>query len=136
MLTVAFAVDDAIRGLAKHLSGTSEWNTVLLQVNLKTETLQLAEAPRFVPAAELCSLLSSNEPRLMFYRYDYDHQARNDEPATVLYIYCCPGSSSIRSKMLYSCTVIPLMASVKQIDGMRIGKKVRRWRSSVEMIAS
>ena len=118
-------MEPAIRGLAAHLSGTSEWNTVLLSIDLETQVLHLHEAPRFIPAAELCSVLSSKEPRLVFYRYDYQRQTQPVSDATVLYIYCCPGSSSIRSKMIYSCTVIPLLAAVKKMEGMNVGKKVR-----------
>ena len=57
-------------------------------------------------------------------------RCRTARPATVLYVYCCPGQSPIRSKMLYSCNVLPLQHAVKQIEGMHVGKKVSISRSS------
>ncbi len=132
------AVEPAIRALGSNRSGTSEFNTVLLSVDLQTQVLQLHEAPRFTPAAELCSVLSGSEPRLLFYRYDY-HNTNNGTngggsggsgsgagggASTVLYVYCCPGKSSIRSKMIYSVCVMPLFAAVKRMEGMSIVKKV------------
>ncbi|KDN47545.1 hypothetical protein K437DRAFT_255823 [Tilletiaria anomala UBC 951] len=132
--TIDEDVELAIRGLTSHLLDTSEWNTVVLSIDTKAEVLQLDQAPRFVSATDLCSLLSSTEPRLLFYRYNYERRSSGGsgagsvpssaKPATVLYIYCCPSQSPIRSKMLYSCNVLPLLAAVRHIEGMHVGKKI------------
>ncbi|GAK65291.1 actin monomer binding protein [Moesziomyces antarcticus] len=116
-------VQEAIQGLASTASGTSEWNLVVLAIDLRSETVELESPPRFVPAADLPSALSSNDPRIAFYRLD-DVSMRTSGESVVAMLYCCPASSGVKARMIYSSNVLIILNHVKSFSGMRIVKKL------------
>lgn len=116
-------VQEAIQGLASTASGTSEWNLVVLAIDLRSEMVELESPPRFVPAADLPSALSSNDPRIAFYRLD-DVSMRTSGESVVAMLYCCPASSGVKARMIYSSNVLIILNHVKSFSGMRIVKKV------------
>ena len=116
-------VQEAIQGLASTASGTSEWNLVVLAIDLRSETVQLESPPRFVPPADLPSALSANDPRIAFYRLD-DVTLRTSDESVVAMLYCCPASSGVKARMVYSSNVLIILNHVKSFSGMRIVKKV------------
>lgn len=119
----ADGVQEAIQGLASTASGTSEWNLVVLSIDLRNESIELDVPPRFVPAADLISNLSENEPRIAFYRVD-DAGALSSKESVVAMLYCCPASSGVKARMVYSSNVLTILNHVKGFSGMRVVKKV------------
>ncbi|SNX85471.1 uncharacterized protein MEPE_04180 [Melanopsichium pennsylvanicum] len=116
-------VQEAIQGLASTASGTSEWNLVVLAIDLRSETVELESPPRFVPAADLRSALSANDPRIAFYRLDNVSMSTSDE-SVVAMLYCCPASSGVKARMIYSSNVLIILNHVKSFSGMRVVKKL------------
>lgn len=116
-------VQEAIQGLASTASGTSEWNLVVLAIDLRSETVELESPPRFVPPADLPSALSTNDPRIAFYRLDNVTMQASGE-SVVAMLYCCPASSGVKARMIYSSNVLIILNHVKSFSGMRIVKKV------------
>lgn len=123
------AVEEAIQGLASTASGTSEWNLVVISIDLKNEVLELESPPRFVPPADLPASLSEKEPRIAFYRLDDTSikaagSATDSGESVVAMLYCCPASSSVKARMLYSSNVLSVLNYVNTFSGMRVVKKV------------
>lgn len=116
-------VQEAIQGLASTASGTSEWNLVVLAIDLRSETVELESPPRFVPPADLPSALSANDPRIAFYRLDNVSMQTSGE-SVVAMLYCCPASSGVKARMIYSSNVLIILNHVKSFCGMRVVKKV------------
>ncbi|SPO27381.1 uncharacterized protein UTRI_10498 [Ustilago trichophora] len=116
-------VQEAIQGLASTASGTSEWNLVVLAIDLRSETVELESPPRFVPPADLPSTLSANDPRIAFYRLDNVSMQTSGE-SVVAMLYCCPASSGVKARMIYSSNVLIIMNHVKGFSGMRVVKKL------------
>ncbi|GAC94511.1 twinfilin [Pseudozyma hubeiensis SY62] len=114
---------EAIQGLASTASGTSEWNLVVLAIDLRSETVELESPPRFVPPADLPSALSANDPRIAFYRLDNVSMQTSGE-SVVAMLYCCPASSGVKARMVYSSNVLIIMNHVKGFSGMRVVKKL------------
>ncbi|KAJ9480294.1 Twinfilin [Pseudozyma hubeiensis] len=116
-------VQEAIQGLASTASGTSEWNLVVLAIDLRSESVELESPPRFVPPADLPSALSANDPRIAFYRLDNVSMQTSGE-SVVAMLYCCPASSGVKARMVYSSNVLIIMNHVKGFSGMRVVKKL------------
>ncbi|EST04788.1 Actin-binding, cofilin/tropomyosin type [Kalmanozyma brasiliensis GHG001] len=116
-------VQDAIKALASTASGTSEWNLVVLSIDLRSETVELESPPRFVPPADLPSALSANDPRIAFYRLDKASMQTSGE-SVVAMLYCCPASSGVKARMIYSSNVLIILNHVKGFSGMRVVKKL------------
>ncbi|CDU25993.1 uncharacterized protein SPSC_06164 [Sporisorium scitamineum] len=116
-------VQEAIQGLASTASGTSEWNLVVLAIDLRSETVELESPPRFVPPADLASALSANDPRIAFYRLDNVTMQASGQ-SVVAMLYCCPASSGVKARMIYSSNVLILLNHVKGFSGMRVVKKI------------
>ncbi|KIS69647.1 uncharacterized protein UMAG_02181 [Mycosarcoma maydis] len=116
-------VQEAIQGLASTASGTSEWNLVVLAIDLRSETVELESPPRFVPPADLPSALSDHDPRIAFYRLD-NVSLRASSESVVAMLYCCPASSGVKARMIYSSNVLIILNHVKGFSGMRVVKKL------------
>ncbi|CBQ72735.1 conserved hypothetical protein [Sporisorium reilianum SRZ2] len=116
-------VQEAIQGLASTASGTSEWNLVVLAIDLRSETVELESPPRFVPPADLAWALSANDPRIAFYRLDSATMQASGE-SVVAMLYCCPASSGVKARMIYSSNVLIILNHVKSFSGMRVVKKI------------
>lgn len=117
-------VEPAIRGLANTVSGTAEWNLVVLTVDLAKEEVQLRQPPRFVPPGDIAAALPLHEPLYAFYRHPDEPEAKGAE-GSVGFIYVCPEESSVRQRMLYSTNVIKLVKSVDAMQGLSVVKRVR-----------
>ncbi|KAJ1023540.1 hypothetical protein NDA16_003157 [Ustilago loliicola] len=116
-------VQESIQGLASTASGTSEWNLVVLAIDLRSETVELESPPRFIPPADLPSALSANDPRIAFYRLD-DAALRTSGESVIAMLYCCPASSGVKARMIYSSNVLTILNHVKGFSGMRVVKKL------------
>lgn len=116
-------VEPALRGLAKKLGGTSEWNLVILKIDLANEEIQLACQPRFVPPGDLNDVLPPSEPCYAFYSHP-DVQTQSEENSEVAVIYICPQNSSVRQRMLYSANLAITTTRVGEISGLNILKRV------------
>ncbi|KAN0065079.1 Twinfilin-1 [Thecaphora frezii] len=125
----ADGVVEALQGLGSTASGTSEWNLVVLSIDLSSEMVELAEAPRFVPGADLMERFQ-DEPRMAFYRIDDAKvQGGAGEESKVVMLYYCPSGSSVKARMVYSSNVLVVMQQVKRMAGLRVVKKVSFVRS-------
>lgn len=116
-------VDPALRGLAKKLGGTSEWNLVVLRIDLAKEEIELATQPRFILPGDLADTLPDNEPCYAFYSHP-DTQRDSDDSSQVAIIYICPLHSSVRQRMLYSANLATTSNRVSEISGLSILKRV------------
>ncbi|PWY97634.1 actin depolymerizing protein [Testicularia cyperi] len=116
-------VQEAIQSLASTASGTSEWNLVVLSIDVRSERVELESPPRFILPADLPTALSDNEPRIAFYRLD-DAAFRTGGESVVAMLYCCPASSGVKARMIYSSNVLTILNHVKGFSGMRVVKKL------------
>ncbi|SPC67592.1 uncharacterized protein UHOD_03595 [Ustilago sp. UG-2017b] len=116
-------VQESIQGLASTASGTSEWNLVVLAIDLRSETVELECPPRFIPPADLPCALSADDPRIAFYRLD-DAGLRTSGESVVAMLYCCPASSGVKARMIYSSNVLTILNHVKGFSGMCVVKKL------------
>jgi len=137
-------VEPALAGLATHVSGSAEWNFVSISINFKDETLELSEPPRFLPLADIAESVERGEPRFVLYRMEdtslgkiegldqrlVEEVSKGQSP--VVFIYSCPGTSSIKSKMLYSANRNLLLAKIqKDLSKLWIAAKVSVSPSSI-----
>jgi twinfilin-like protein len=72
-------------------------------------------------AAALPSIISPNEPRYTFYRYE-EVPGQNETP--IVFIYTCPNASKIKERMLYSTTRGFVVSFAEKECGVEIAKKV------------
>lgn len=126
------AITDLRQGVAQ-AEGTA--NTVILSLQ-KGEQLGLAEPPaQLAPQGVQARLAATpSEARLAFYRYPFpdseqkegeqgDKQEQSSAPKeedVYLYIYSCPSGTPVRQRMLYSVSVMPLLAAAR---GEQLGLK-------------
>ncbi|EPQ29718.1 uncharacterized protein PFL1_02938 [Pseudozyma flocculosa PF-1] len=121
----AEGVAEALQGLGTTASGTSEWNLVVLCIDVANETVELDEAPSFVLPADLVQRWK-DEPRMAFYRFQDGKEAGGSASgeSKVVMLYYCPAGSSVKSRMMYSSNVLSTLNHVKGMAGLRVVKKI------------
>ncbi|KAI8049158.1 hypothetical protein BDF22DRAFT_746227 [Syncephalis plumigaleata] len=117
---VAFPVEEAAQdALQRLVSSDHQDNCVILQLNVKGETIELDKA-QTVAVSELANAIPNDVPRFTFYSYKKDD---DDDKEVIIFIYTCPSSSNIRERMLYSSVRGALLNTVKDM-GITVEKKM------------
>ncbi|KAL4883463.1 hypothetical protein BJY04DRAFT_25882 [Aspergillus karnatakaensis] len=97
------------------LSGLQAWGLVQVSIDVKTETLKLADAQSGIDAESVQRHISSSSPRYSFYHYP--------DSDVVIFIYTCPSGSSIKERMLYASSRMYAL-QVAEEQGLNISKKI------------
>ncbi|KAF7504071.1 hypothetical protein GJ744_002836 [Endocarpon pusillum] len=88
---------------------------VQLSIDLATEMLILSSSSTDVSAADLASKIPADSPSYTFYHYP--------SSTSVIFIYCCPASPTIRERMLYASSRASVV-HVARDEGVEVTKRI------------
>lgn len=89
--------ESAVKALA---DAGAESALVLLSVDMDQESLVLKDSAKGVSADQVGQRIPADEPS--FALYSWPHQNNQQDVTSIVLIYCCPASSPIKQKMVYS----------------------------------
>jgi twinfilin len=82
---------------------------------MATELLMLSFSSSDVSPAELSSKIPSDRPSYTFYHYP--------STTSIIFIYCCPGSSKIKERMLYAASRANVVYVAKD-EAVEVSKRI------------
>lgn len=88
---------------------------VFQYIDIPTETLKLSFSETDVSPSSLSSKISDSEPRYTFYHYPGS--------TSIIFIYTCPSTSSIRQRMLYASSRRSAL-QLAEMEGLEVAKRV------------
>ncbi|EPE25001.1 Actin depolymerizing protein [Glarea lozoyensis ATCC 20868] len=120
---VSMPVTEEALGALKGLSSGEgdENNLVQLQINIATETMELASVTS-TPISALPKTISNSAPRYSFYRFTHEHAGQTQSP--ILFIYTCPSGSKIKERMLYAASSRSAVQVAEAEAGIKVEKRV------------
>ncbi|CAG8977532.1 hypothetical protein HYALB_00008713 [Hymenoscyphus albidus] len=114
--------EEALSALKALASGEGEEdNLVQIQINIPTETMELASTSS-TPISALPTTISPTAPRFSFYRFTHQHNGETVFP--ILFIYTCPSGSKIKERMLYAASSRSAVQVAEAEAGLKIEKRV------------
>jgi len=101
--------------------GDPSFNLIVAGIDLATEGVELKDKAT-ATIDELKSILPESDPSYAFYAWEHEVEgiARRD----IIFIYACPSSSPVKSRMLYSAMVRSLIQMASDNYGVTVVKKV------------
>ncbi|KAF2144188.1 uncharacterized protein K452DRAFT_285430 [Aplosporella prunicola CBS 121167] len=93
---LSMQVQEGVVEALKRLGEGGEENLVQLNIDVPTETIQLASSST-ATASTLRSAIAPHEPRYSFYRH-------TTADAPLLFIYTCPPTSKVKERMVYAAS--------------------------------
>jgi twinfilin-like protein len=105
--------------------GEDQADIFVQRINSENETVELLpESPHPSSITELANVISTEEPRFTFYRFNHTHNGTEQIP--ILFFYTCPltpGSKSIKSRMLYPLMKRAVLEIAAKEAGLTLEKK-------------
>jgi twinfilin-like protein len=117
--SVQFPVDKQALAEVENLKKGSK-NFVLLQVDPNKETIDFVKSGT-ISAPELVKQVPGDRPSFALYQWNHKHEGATER--SILFIYCCPMTSQVKLKMLFS-TVNKAAISAIEGAGLKITNKV------------
>lgn len=102
----------------KNFDGGS-YNLVQLKIDIPTETLHL-ESTATTEASNLTGVISSTEPRYVFFRYT----APSSSESSVLFISTVPSGSKVKERMIYAASRNAIINVIAPEMGIIITKRL------------
>jgi len=112
-------VIDAVSSLANPSLETN--NLVVITIDIPTETLVLVEH-RMASLDELPAILPKNDPSYSFFAWD--HTVEGAPKRDIIFVYTCPSTSPIKSRMLYSSGVTGVVFEALKQHNIVVTKRV------------
>ncbi|KAL1961152.1 hypothetical protein VTO42DRAFT_3097 [Malbranchea cinnamomea] len=92
-----------------------EGKLVAMVIDVPTETINLAANQSNVSPADVPGLISNSKPQFTFYHYP--------DSSSLVFIYTCPSSSSIKERMLNASSRLSIMRMAES-EGVKITHKI------------
>jgi len=102
-------------------AGDPSFNLVVAGIDPATEGLELKDKATST-IDEIKDILPKSDPSYAFYAWE--HEVEGSTNRDIIFIYACPSSSPVKSRMLHSAMVLSLIQMVHDSCGVAVAKKV------------
>ncbi|KAF8328882.1 actin depolymerizing protein [Cantharellus anzutake] len=110
--------DEAFRDLG---AGDPSFNLIVVEIDVLTESLGLKEKV-LTTIDEIKHFLPKLNPSYALYAYD--HEVEGSTMRDIICIYACPTSSPVKSRMLYSASLLSFVQILRDNCSIIVAKKV------------
>ncbi|KAG2391746.1 hypothetical protein C9374_013231 [Naegleria lovaniensis] len=107
------AIDNFVRGSSM---------MVVLKVDIENEKILLCQEHKDsspISVDELKQMIADNEPRYIFFHFEYEHEEADSNKKTV-FIYSCPTKSKVKQRMLASASKSHVLSTVTASDAVKV----------------
>lgn len=118
--TVGLAWADELKQAAQELVNADSSKLLLVSIDTETETMIL-NAVIDTEVEDLAKHIPASEPSYVY--YSWAHSFGSERRRDIIFVYCCPSSSPIKHRMLYSSGVAVAVHEAKQM-GVPVAKRI------------